>query len=75
MTPDSFQQKLSPNQRPATRLFMQRAHQAGHRGRDAALARFRLRYWVLHGRKLARSVKVNCQLCQLRDANFLQQQM
>ena len=30
MTPDSSLQKLLPNQRPATRLFMQRAHQAGH---------------------------------------------
>ena len=34
-------------------------------------ARFRLRYWVPHGHKLARSVKMNSQLCKLRDGNFL----
>ena len=68
-------QKLLPNQHLATRLFTQRAHQAGHRGRDATLARFRIRYWPPHGNKLARSVKMNCQLCKLREANFLERQM
>ena len=63
MTPDSSLQKLFPNQHPATRLFMKRAHQAGHRGPDATLARFRMRYWVPQGSKLGRSVKMNCQLC------------
>ena len=33
MTPDSSPQKLLPNQNPATRLFMQRAHQGGQRTR------------------------------------------
>ena len=75
MMPDSSLQKLLPNQHPATRLFMQRAHQAGHRGRNSTLARFRMRYWAPHGSKLARSVKMSCQLCRLRDANFLKQQM
>ena len=68
MMPDSSLQKLLPNQHPATRLFMQPAHQAGHRGRDATLARFRMRYWGPHGRKLARLVKMSCQLCRLLDA-------
>ena len=63
------------NQHPATRLFMQRAHQTGHRGRDATLARFRMRYWQPHGNKLARSVKMNFQLCKLLEANFLERQM
>lgn len=75
MTPDSSLQKLLPNQRPATRLFMQGAHQAGQRGRDAVLARFRMCYWEPHGSNVARSVKMNCQLCKLHDANFLEQQM
>jgi len=75
MTPDSSLQKLLPTQHPATRLFMQRAHQAGHRGRDATLARFRMHYWTPHGSKLARTVKMSCQLYKLRDANFLEQQM
>ena len=41
MTPDSSLQRLLPSKHPATRLFMERAHQAGgHRGRDTTLARF-----------------------------------
>ena len=75
MPPDSSLQKLLPTQHPAKRLFMQCAHQAGHRGRDATLARFRMHYWTPHGSKLARTVKMSCQLCKLRDANFLEQQM
>lgn len=34
-----------------------------------------MRYWAPHGSELARSVKMSCQLCRLRDANFLKQQM
>ena len=75
MTPDSSLQKLLPTCHTATRLFMERAHRAGHRGRDATLARFRMHYWVPRGSKLARSVKQNCQLCKLRDAKFLEQEM
>lgn len=76
MTPDSSLQRLLPSKHPATRLFMQRAHQAGgHRGRDATLARFRMHYWTPQGSKLARLVKTNCQLCKLRDAKFLEQPM
>ncbi|KAL9987899.1 hypothetical protein ACROYT_G002279 [Oculina patagonica] len=76
MTPDSSLQRLLPSKHPATRLFMERAHQAGgHRGRDATLARFRMRYWTPQGSKLARLVKMDCQLCKLRDAKFLEQPM
>ena len=64
MTPDSSLQRLLPSKHPATRLFMERAHQAGgHRGRDATLARFRMRYWTPQGSKLAKLVKMDCQLC------------
>lgn len=76
MTPDSSLQRLLPSKHPAKRLFMERAHQAGgHRGRDAALARFRMRYWTSQGSKVARLVKMDCQLCKLRDAKFLEQPM
>ena len=44
MTPDSSLQKLLPAKHPATCLFMQCAHQAGHQGRDATLAQFRMHY-------------------------------
>ena len=75
MTDDGTLQKLLPTNHPATRLFMKRAHQAGHRGRDATLARFRMYYWTPRGSKLASSVRKKCQLCKLRDAKFLEQEM
>ena len=75
MTPDSRLQKLLPASHRGTRLFMERAHRAGHRGRDATLARFRQYYWVPYGGKLATSVRRNCQLCKLREASFLEQEM
>ena len=76
MTADSSLQRLLPSEHPATRLFMQRAHQTGgHRGHDATSARFRLHYWTPQGSKLARLVKEDCQLGKLRDAKFLDQPM
>ncbi|CAB4033995.1 Hypothetical predicted protein [Paramuricea clavata] len=74
MTVDSSLQKLLPY-RHVSRLFMQRAHTSGHRGRDATLARFRQLYWVIQGSKLAQSIKSKCQMCKLREAKFLEQQM
>ncbi|RUA05209.1 MAG: hypothetical protein DSY43_05115, partial [Gammaproteobacteria bacterium] len=75
MTPDSSLQKLLPACHRATRLLMERAHRNGHRGRDATLALFRTKYWVSQGSKLARSDKRSCQLCKLREAKFLEQEM
>lgn len=34
-----------------------------------------MHYKVPHGNKLARSMKMNCQLCKLPDANFLEKQI
>ncbi len=75
MTADSTLQKLLPCNHPVTRLLMQRAHSSGHRGRDATLSRFRQRYWVPQGSKLAQSVKSRCQKCKLREAKFQSQLM
>ena len=75
MTVDSSLQKLLPYRHHVTRLFMQRGHTSGHRGRDATLARFRQLYWVTQGSKLAQSIKSKCQMCKLREAKFLEQQM
>ena len=75
MTVDSSLQKLLPYRHHVTRLFMQRAHTSVHRGRDATLARFRQLYWVTQGSKLAQSIKSKCQMCKLREAKFLEQQM
>ena len=55
MTPDSSLQKLIPTRHPLTRLFMDRAHkECGHRGRDATLAHFRLKYWTAHDRSICK---------------------
>ncbi|XP_048579702.1 uncharacterized protein LOC125560998 [Nematostella vectensis] len=75
MTPDSRLHRLLPSSHRGTRLLMERAHRAGHRGRDATLARFRQYYWVPHGGKLAMSVRKNCQLCKLLEASLLEQEM
>jgi hypothetical protein len=75
MTVDSSLQKLLLYRHHVTRLFMRRAHSSGDRGRDATLARFRQLYWVTQGSKLAQSIKSKCQMCKLREAKFLEQQM
>ena len=76
MTPDASLQKLLPTRHPVTRLFMKRAHKdCGHRGRDPTLARFRQKYWVAHGSKIAQAVKSKCQLCKLRDVKLGEQEM
>ena len=75
MTLDSSLQMLLPYPSRVTYLLMRRAHRQGHRGRDGTLAKFREMYWVPQGSKLAQKVKHNCQLCKLRQAKLLQQEM
>lgn len=76
MTPDSEPQFLLPTHHHVTTLYMRDAHvSGGHRGRDGTLARFRQKFWTPRGSKLAWSVKSKCQLCKLRDAKLLEQQM
>lgn len=76
MTPEGEAQVLLPTGHVVTKLLMCDAHvRSGHRGRDATLARFRGKFWTPHGAKVAWSVKSSCQLCKLRDAQFLQQEM
>jgi len=75
MTPDSNPQKLLAYHHPATRLFMQDAHQHGHRGRNGTLAKFREKYWTTNGSKMAWQAKNKCQLCKLRNCKLLQQSM
>jgi len=76
MCPESDAQVLLPSKHVVTRLLMKNAHETGgHRGRDATLARFRQKYWTPYGSKIAGSVKASCQLCKLRDPEFLGQEM
>ncbi|XP_046545965.1 E3 ubiquitin-protein ligase TRIM71-like [Haliotis rubra] len=71
MTSDSTIQKLLPACHYVARLYMKKAHEAGHRGRNAKLARFRQHYLVRHGDKLANSVKANCQLLCAEVTNLM----
>jgi len=76
MTIDDEPQKLLPYHHPVTHLIMVSAHEeSGHRSRDATLAKFRQKFWVPHGSKLAASVKHECQLCKLREPTLLDQRM
>ena len=74
MTPDDTLQRLLPTHHHLTRLLIDRAHkESGHRGRDGS--RFRQKYWVAQGSKVAQSSKSKCQMCKLRDIKFGEQQM
>ena len=64
-----------PRKHPLAKLAMEDAHKKGHRGRDATLAAFRNKYWTPAAPALAKSVKQNCQLCRLRDAHLMEQEM
>ena len=76
MTPDNMLERLLPTHHHLTRLLMDRAHEkSGHRGRDGTLARFRQKYWVAQGSKVAQSSKSKCQMFKLCDIKFGEQQM
>ena len=66
---------LLPNCHAFTELAMKTAHEKGHRGRDGTLATFRNTYWTSQGPKLAKRIKNQCQMCKLRDAQVLEQEM
>jgi hypothetical protein len=69
-------QILLPSGHKLVELLLRQAHiDSGHRGRDATLARFRQRFWIVQGSKVARKVVSSCQLCRLREARFLEQEM
>ena len=46
---------------------MREAHEQGHVGRDATVAKFRQNYWTPHADKLAKAVKNSCKTCRLND--------
>ena len=64
-----------PHGQPFTHFAMEAAHRNGHRGRDATLAMFRSKYWTPLGPALAEAMRNKCQLCKLRDASSMQQEM
>ena len=76
MVPENAAQALLPTQHPITILLMKQAHvQTIHGGRDRTLARFRCKFWIPHGGKIAASVVRACQLCKIRSPKLLTQRM
>ena len=76
ITPDASLHKLLPTHHRLTHLLMDRAHkECGHRGRDAALARFRQKYKVAQGNKIVQSTESKGQWGKLRDVKFGEQEM
>ena len=71
MAPDSALQRLLPTRHQPTCLLMDHAHQeCGHPGHEATLARFRQKYWVAQGSKIAQSSKSKCEMCKIREVKF-----
>ena len=76
LVPDNRPQYLLPTNHYVTKLLMIQAHKdTTHRSRDSTLARFRQRFWIVQGSKIANSVVNNCQLCKLRKPVLLSQKM
>ncbi|XP_067950495.1 uncharacterized protein [Watersipora subatra] len=64
LSADGRPQISLPANHPYTRICMRDAHVDGeHRGSDATLARFRQRFWVTQGSKVAKSICSQCYLC------------
>lgn len=76
MVPENDPQYLLPTTHPVTKLMMMQAHQdTGHRGRDSTLARFRQKFWIPQGSKIASSTVENCQMCKVKKPTLLTQRM
>ena len=76
MVPENEPQMLLPTKHRLTTLLMVQAHRETiHGGRDPTLARFRQRFWIPQGNKVAASVVDSCQLCKIRRPKLLSQMM
>ena len=64
----SFEQKhpvLLPYGHPVSMLITRHVHENGHSGVAATMAKIRLKYWILRGHKLAKTVKYRCTRCRV----------
>ena len=76
LVPDNEPQKLMPTIHPVTRLLMEEAHDlVDHKGRDSTLAKFRHKFWITQGSKVAMSVVQSCLKCRLREPKLIAQKM
>jgi uncharacterized membrane protein len=60
---------------PLSRLSMQAAHEEGHKGSVSTLHRSCKKVWIVGGRSLAESVKMNCTECRLKEKKCMEQRM
>ena len=58
-----------------SKLIMRQAHQYGHSGVAATVAKVRRRYWIVRARSLAKSVKHECVFCKKSQAQCETQKM
>ena len=62
----SFEQKhpaLLPYGHHVSTLITRHVHETGHSGVAATMAKIRLKYWILQGHKLAKTIKYRCTKC------------
>ncbi|XP_063952062.1 uncharacterized protein LOC135153434 [Lytechinus pictus] len=74
----SFKQKhpaLLPYGHHVSRLITRHVHETSHSGVAATMAKIRLKYWILHGHKLAKTVKYRCTRCRVFQHKTETQQM
>ena len=58
-----------------SKLIMRQAHQYGHSGVAATVAKVRRRYWIVRAHSLAKSVKHECVFCKKRQVQCKTQKM
>ncbi|XP_014676964.1 PREDICTED: uncharacterized protein LOC106816843 [Priapulus caudatus] len=66
---------ILPSRHRFSVLAMEEAHGAGHGGVTTTLAKFRRRYWITQGGKLAKNVRGRCVVCRKTDKRHVQQVM
>jgi hypothetical protein len=58
-----------------SKLYVQAAHEDGHKGTVSTLHRSRRKIWVTNGRALAESVRFHCTECRLKEKRCMEQRM
>ena len=54
---------LLPGDHRVSRLIVQHAHQSGHLGVAATVAKTRTKYWIVRAHDMAKSIKFRCVVC------------
>jgi hypothetical protein len=57
---------ILPHNHPLLRLVLKEAHAVDHEGIEAMTKSSRAHAWIVHAKKLAKSIKRNCFVCRRR---------